>query len=146
MSIRDALQRAWDADLDLVEIAPNAVPPVCEICDYGKKRFEKSKAKKREAKNSKQVEMKEVQVSPVISGHDLQTKVNMIKRFLGEGRHVQVTCVFSKRQIMFKDQGMQVMQQITEALKEVAILDKQPTFNEKRLQARYRPSLSKDSA
>jgi translation initiation factor IF-3 len=74
MSLRDARQRAFDEGLDLVEIAPNANPPVCQIMDYGKFKYEKGKAGKEQQKKNKAVEMKEVQVSPVIGDHDLNTK------------------------------------------------------------------------
>jgi translation initiation factor IF-3 len=140
MPTRDALQMAFEAGLDLVEVAPTADPPVCRICDYGKLKFEKSKAKKVSIKNSKQAEMKEIQVSPVIGDHDLITKINAVKKFLMEGRTVQVTCIFSKRQIMFKDQGFKVMEKITEAVNEVGTLERQPAFTDKRLQTRYKPA------
>jgi len=140
MSLRDAQQRAFDAGLDLVEIAPHANPPVCQIMDYGKYKFDKSKSEKERKKNQKQVEMKEVQVRPVTGDHDLETKINAVRKFIGEGRNVQVTCVFSKREVMFKDQGFDVIRKITEAVKDIAAAEAPPKFNEKRLQVRLRPA------
>lgn len=139
LSNRDAQQRAYDEGLDLVEIAANANPPVAQIMDYGKFKYEKGKAVKDQQKKNKGQEMKEVQVSPVIGDHDLQTKINHLTKFLEEGRQVQVTCVFSRRQIMFKDQGFEVIKKMTEAVALVGTPEKAPQFNEKRLQVRFRP-------
>lgn len=144
MSLRDAQDRAFDAGLDLVEIVPNATPPVCQIMDYGKYKFEQGKAKKNARKNQKQVEMKEIQVRPVIGDHDLEVKINSLKKFIDEGRSVQVTCIFSKREIMFKDQGFQVIERITNSIKSFAVPESSPKFNEKRLQVRFRPLKGSD--
>jgi len=146
MPLREAQQKAMDAGLDLVEIAPHAAPPVCDIRDYGRWRFEQSKAKKQQIKNQTHVKMKEIQVRPVIGQHDLGTKIASLKKFIAEGRSVQVTCVFSKREIMFKDQGFQVIANITEAVKDVATPESPPKFNEKRLQVRFRPVKGGDGA
>ena len=84
--------------------------------------------------------MKEIQIRPVIGEHDLDTKISALRKFIDEGRSVQVTCVFSKREIMFKEQGFQVIAKMTEAVKDVAAQESPPRFNEKRLQVRFRPS------
>lgn len=139
MSNREAQQRAYDEGLDLVEIAANANPPVCQIMDYGKFKYEKGKAQKDAAKKNKGAEMKEVQVSPVIGDHDLETKIKHLIAFLEEGRQVQVTCVFARRQIMFKDQGFAVIKKMTEAAAAFGVPEKSPQFNDKRLQVRFRP-------
>lgn len=139
MSNRDAQQRAYDEGLDLVEIAANANPPVCQIMDYGKFRYEKGKAQKDQQKKNKGQEMKEVQVSPVIGDHDLETKTRHLIDFLQEGRQVQVTCVFSRRQIMFKDHGYAVIKKMTEAVVGIGLPEKAPQFTDKRLQVRFRP-------
>ena len=139
MSNREAQQRAYDEGLDLVEISANANPPVCQIMDYGKFKYEKGKAVKDQQKKNKNTEMKEVQVSPVIGDHDLNTKTNQIINFLQEGRSVQVTCVFSRRQIMFKDHGFSVIKKMTDAVVNFGVPEKAPQFNDKRLQVRFRP-------
>jgi translation initiation factor IF-3 len=139
MSNREAQQRAYDEGLDLVEIAANANPPVCQIMDYGKFKYEKCKAQKDQQKKNKSSEMKEVQVSPVIGDHDLDTKTKHLIAFLKEGRQVQVTCVFSRRQIMFKDHGYTVLKKMTDAVVGIGVPEKAPQFNEKRLQIRFRP-------
>lgn len=141
MSNRDAQQRAYDEGLDLVEIAANANPPVCQIMDYGKYKYEKSRAEKDQQKKNKNQEMKEVQVSPVIACHDLETKTRHLIDFLTEGRSVQVTCVFSRRQMSFRDQGHTVIKKMIEAVTSAGIgtPEKPPQFNERRLQIRFRP-------
>jgi len=139
MPLRDAQQRAMDQGLDLVEVAPHAQPPVCQIMDYGKYKFDQSKKAKDQKKNNRPVLPKEVQVRPVTCEHDLQTKIAAIKKFIEEGRNVQVSCIFNKREVMFKDQGLQIIHRIMEAVTDVAIADGQPKFNEKRLQIRFRP-------
>lgn len=139
MSNRDAQQRAYEEGLDLVEVAASANPPVCQIMDYGKFKYEKGKAVKDQQKKNKNTEMKEVQVSPVIGDHDLNTKTKQLIGFLEEGRSVQVTCVFSRRQIMFKDHGFAVIKKMTEAVTSYGVPEKAPQFNDKRLQVRFRP-------
>jgi translation initiation factor IF-3 len=143
MSNKDAQQRAWDEGLDLVEIAPTANPPVCQIMDYGKFKFEQGKKKKEQNKKNQEQNKKnmpkEVQVSPVIGEHDLETKIRQAREFLEEGRPVQVTCIFARRQIMFKDQGFAVVAKITEAVKDIGTPESSPRFNEKRLQVRFKP-------
>ena len=144
LPIKEALQRAWDAGLDLVEIAAAANPPVCQIMDYGKFKFEQGKKKKEQNKKNqeqaKKNKYKEVQVSPVIGENDLETKIRQVREFLEEGRPVQVTCIFARRQIMFKDQGFAVITKITEGVKDIGTPESAPRFNEKRLQIRFKPS------
>ncbi len=139
MSNREAQKIALDNGLDLVEIVANANPPVCQIMDYGKFKYEKNKALKDQQKKQKGQEIKEVQVSPVIGEHDLTTKINHLKGFLNDGRQVQVTCIFSRRQIMFKDQGYAVIKKMIDAVASLGVPEKPPQFNDKRLLVRLRP-------
>jgi len=92
MSAREALIRAYDVGLDLVEISPNAVPPVCKILDYGKYKYEQQKKANEARKKQKVVEIKEIKVRPNIDDHDYEVKMKQMKNFIGEGDKVKVTC------------------------------------------------------
>ncbi len=140
MSIREAQDRANEMGLDLVEVAPHANPPVVKIMDYGKHKFEESKAKKEQQKKNKQIEMKEVRLRPVTGAHDLDVKLNSIKKFLEEGRTVQVTVVFARRELQFKDQGLQIIQKVIQGVESVGSPERSPSFNEKRLSVRLLPA------
>src|SRR3954468_10280848 len=94
MSARDALLRAYDAGLDLLEISPNAVPPVCKITDYGKYKYEQQKKANEARKKQKIVEIKEIKVRPNIDDHDYDVKMRAAKGFLEEGDKVKVTLRF----------------------------------------------------
>lgn len=122
----EALRLARDEGLDLVEISPNARPPVCSIMDYGKFKFDQSK-KKKESKGASQKE-KEVSFRYIIGDHDLETKVNQIKGWLEEGERVKITVKFKGRENAHKDEGMTVINKCLELLKDVANVEKKPTF------------------
>ncbi|ADI38275.1 translation initiation factor IF-3 [Waddlia chondrophila] len=123
MSPRDALKRAEDEGLDLVEIAPNANPPVCKIIDYGKFRYDQTKREKESKKASHQIKVKEVKVKPNINEHDLQTKMRHAKDFLEKGNKVKVTCMFRGREMAHKSIGERLIQRIVEDLNEVAVCE-----------------------
>lgn len=135
----DAIRKAEEMGMDLVEIVPNTRPPVCQIMDYGRYKYERSIKEKEQRKKSKQLEMKEVQLRPVTSEHDLEVKVNTAKRFLEEGRAVQVNVLFKKREMMFRDQGMAIVKRMVELLKEHGSAEKAPVFTGKCLNVRLRP-------
>jgi translation initiation factor IF-3 len=122
----EALRLARDEGLDLVEISPTARPPVCSIMDYGKFKFDQSK-KKKENKGAAQKE-KEVSFRYIIGDHDLETKVNQIKGWLEEGERVKITVKFKGRENAHKDEGMTVINKCLELLKDVANVEKKPTF------------------
>jgi translation initiation factor IF-3 len=123
MSSRDAMKLAEDEGLDLVEIAPNATPPVCKIIDYGKFRYDQTKREKESKKASHQVKVKEVKVKPNINEHDLQTKMRHAKDFLDKGCKVKVTCMFRGREMAHKDIGERLIHKILEELNEVAVCE-----------------------
>lgn len=120
MSSRDALDRAAASGLDLVEIAPNANPPVCKIIDYGKLRYQQTKKEKENKRAQHQVKVKEIKVKPNIDKHDLQTKINHAREFIEKGFKVKFTCMFRGREIMFIDTGQKVIATICESLADVA--------------------------
>ena len=124
MSPREAMRLAEEADLDLVKISPNAVPPVCKIMDYGKFKFEQAKKEKENRKNQKVVEIKEVQLSMTIDVVDLAVKAKQATKFLGEGNKVKVSIRLRGRQMAHANLGRDVMNNFFEGLKEIAVIEK----------------------
>ena len=126
MTSSDALALAEEKDLDLVKIAPNAVPPVCKIMDYGKFRFEQLKKEKEAKKNQKVVEIKEIRMSPSIDTNDFNTKVKSAVKFLNDGNRVKVTVRFRGREMAHQDLGAQIMERIRTDLAEEAQIEQNP--------------------
>ncbi|HBL84768.1 MAG: translation initiation factor IF-3 [Clostridiales bacterium GWF2_38_85] len=121
-----ALKAALEAGLDLVEISPDAKPPVCKIMDFGKYRFETEKREKEMRKKRQIVELKEIQLKCRIDTHDFNTKVNHAIRFLSEGDKVKVVVRFRGREMTHTEKGMELMQKFAESLEEQGIIEKQP--------------------
>lgn len=121
---REALKLAQSKNLDLVEIAPMAKPPVCRIMDYGKYKYEQSKREKEAKKNQHVITVKEMKLRPKIDEHDYQTKLNKILKFLEGKDKVKVTIMFRGREIAYADQGRQICDRIAEAAKELAVVEK----------------------
>ena len=126
MSARDAQKAAYAKDLDLVKIAPQAVPPVCRIMDYGKYRFEQAKREKEAKKNQKVIDIKEVRLSLSIDTNDFNTKVNHAKEFLKDGDKVKVTLKFRGREMARPEMGSVIMNRFAEACAEYGNVDKEP--------------------
>ena len=126
MSARQALELADQAELDLVKISPNAVPPVCKIMDYGKFKFELLKRQKEAKKNQKTVEVKEIWLSMTIDVGDLNVKAKQTLKFLGEGNKVKVSIRMRGRQNAHADLGVAVMQKFAEMLGSAAVIEKKP--------------------
>ena len=126
MPIAKAQSLADEAELDLVKIAPTAQPPVCKIMDYGKHRYEQIKREKEARKNQKIVEIKEVRLSMTIDVNDINIKAKNAAKFLKEGNKVKVTLRMRGRQTAFASQGVEVMNDFFENLKEVAVMEKKP--------------------
>lgn len=124
MSAQEALKIAEEKNLDLVKIAPQAVPPVCKIMDYGKYRFEQTKREKEAKKNQHVVEIKEVRLSLGIDTHDFETKVNHAKRFLTSGNKVKVSIRFRGREMAHTENGLVIMKQFSEACEEFGNVEK----------------------
>ncbi len=129
----EALRLARDEGLDLVEVSPNARPPVCSIMDYGKFKFDQSKKKKEKGNAQKE---KEVSFRYVVGDHDLETKINQIKGWLEEGERVKITVKFKGRENAHKDEGMLVINKCLDLLKEVATVEKKPSFEGSQIIAR----------
>ena len=124
MTSSDALALAEEKDLDLVKIAPNAVPPVCKIMDYGKFRFEQLKKEKEAKKNQRVVEVKEIRMSPSIDTNDLNTKIKNAMKFLKDGNRVKVTVRFRGREMAHTSLGEVLLKQFGESCAEVATVEK----------------------
>jgi translation initiation factor IF-3 len=126
VSSREALALAEERGLDLVEVAPNATPPVCRILDYGKYRYEQGKKEREARKNQKQVELKEVRLKPKTDKHDLDVKTSQARRFLLDGDKVKFTVRFRGREIFHSDIGREMLDQIMENLGDIAIVEQRP--------------------
>ena len=124
MSSQDALRIAEEKNLDLVKVAPQAVPPVCKIMDYGKYRFEQAKKEKEAKKNQHVVEVKEIRLSLNIDTHDFETKVNHARRFLTSGNKVKVSIRFRGRELAHTENGLVTMKQFAEACAEFSNIEK----------------------
>jgi len=125
---KEALERAYDFDLDLVCVAPQATPPVCKILDYGKYRFEQQKKAKEAKRNQKVTEVKPLRLSPVIDKHDFDTKVKQSTKWLEEGNKVRIDMRFRGRMMTRQDVGKKVMESFIAELSGIGNVDKQPVM------------------
>ncbi|MBI2092335.1 MAG: translation initiation factor IF-3 [Deltaproteobacteria bacterium] len=125
---RDALKRAQEFGLDLVEISPTARPPVCKIMDYGKYKYEIAKREQAAKKHQIVIRLKEIRLRPATDDHDVQTKVRHIKRFLEEGDKVKVTVQFRGREMAHKEMGEKLVAKITSELGAMSQFEQQPKF------------------
>ncbi len=137
----EAVRKAEDLGLDLVEISPMADPPVCKIIDYGKFCYQQTKSKKDQKKGSIQAKVKEVKFKPNIDTHDLEVKIKKAKEFLEKGHKVKFTCVFRGREIVFIENGKKIMDEIAKGLEEVAVADGGSKMMGKMLTMLFAPAL-----
>lgn len=128
MGIRDALALAEESNLDLVNVSPNAEPPVCKILDYGKYRYELQKKEKQSKKNQKVTQVKEVRLSTFIEEHDIQVKANTAKKFLKNGDKLKVSLRFRGRERDYTAKGFDVMNRFAEEVSEFGVVEKKPKF------------------
>lgn len=125
---------AMERGMDLVEVAAAAEPPVARIMDYGKFKYEQQKKKQEAKKRQAVVNVKEIKMRPKTDEHDFQTKLNHIRRFLGEGDRVKVTIFFRGREIVHKDRGITVLDRVIEETKEVAKVEQEARAEGRTLQ------------
>ena len=144
MSAREALERAVEADLDLVKISPTAVPPVCKLMDYGKYKFEQTKREKEAKKNQRVVEIKEIRMSPSIDVNDFNVKLRNAQKFLAEGNRVKVTVRFRGREMAHTDIGRNLLVKFAEDCGEVATLDKEPKLDGRHMSIFLSPKTAKE--
>ena len=123
---KEALSMAIQRGYDLVEISPNAKPPVCKILDYGKYRFEQSKREKEAKKNQRVINVKEVKIRPSIEEHDFQTKTKNAEKFLNAGDKVKVTVMFRGRELSHPELGIQLSKKMAEQLGDICNVERLP--------------------
>ncbi|MDA0310859.1 MAG: translation initiation factor IF-3 [Gemmatimonadetes bacterium] len=128
VSIDDARERATVRGMDLVEVAPEARPPVVKMMDYGKYKYEAARATREARKKQHTIRVKEVKFRPGIEGHDYDFKVGHAKRFLEEGNKVKLTMMFRGRQITHPELGLEVLRRVTAALVELGKVESQPNM------------------
>ena len=123
---REAMRIAEEAGLDLVEIAPNAEPPVCRIMDYGKFKYDQAIKAKQARKNQSKIETKEMKFRPKIDIGDYTTKKKHVLRFLSAGNKVKITIMFRGREMAHPEQGLTILERLADDLKDIAVIESQP--------------------
>lgn len=123
-----ALATAGDFGLDLVEVSPNANPPVCKIMDYGRYKYQLTKKLHEAKKKQSSFQVKEIKIRPKTGEHDLQTKIGHIKKFIGKKDKVRVTVIFRGREIMLSQRGRDLLGQIAEEIDDIAFVEQYPKF------------------
>ena len=126
MSLEEALARAAEEKLDLVEVAPKASPPVCRIMDYGKYKYMQAKKLQEARKKQTTIQVKEVKIRPKTEEHDYQFKLRHIKRFLGEKNKAKVTIMFRGREIAHSELGLKVLERIIADIEEEGLVEQAP--------------------
>lgn len=129
LPVKEAQELAFSKNLDLVKIAPKAVPPVCKVMDYGKYRFEQTKREKEAKKNQKIISIKEVRLSPSIDEHDIITKANHAKKFLKAGDKVKVSMRFRGREMRHSALGETLLVRFADMLEEFGSIDRRPKLD-----------------
>jgi len=143
LDTKEALYLAYDQGLDLVEVAPQADPPVCKIMDYGKYVYQQQKKAQEAKKKQVQVQLKEVKLRPKTDDHDLNTKMNHIKRFLTKGDRCKVSIFFRGREVIHKHQGEEMLKYIIEELEDIAKIEQGPKFEGKNMFVIFAPKAAK---
>ncbi len=143
MKLSEALNLSNEAELDLVEIAPDSVPPVCKIMDYGKFRFEKEKREKEQRKKRQIIELKEIQLKCRIDTHDFNTKLNHTLKFLAQGNKVKVIVKFFGREMAHTELGAQLLDRFAEGCGENAVIEKKPVLDGRNMTMILAPKKSK---
>lgn len=143
MSREEALALADEKNLDLVNISPNAKPPVCKILDYGKYRYELQKREKEAKKKQKNNQVKEIRLSTFIEDHDINVKANTASKFLKDGDKVKVSLRFRGREMGYQSKGYEVMEKFAEICAEVADIEKKPKFEGRSLTMILAPKADK---
>ena len=133
MPLRDALRLAGEQQLDLVEVAPQAKPPVCRIMDFGKFKYEQQKRDKEAKKKQKIITVKEVKIRPNIEEHDFNVKIKHAQRFLEDGDKVKVTIMFRGRELSHPELGKQVLTKMANELKNIATVEREPKLEGKNM-------------
>jgi translation initiation factor IF-3 len=128
IEFRQAMEMAQQAGMDLVEIAPNSVPPVCKLLDYGKYKFQAQKKASEARKKQKVVEIKEIKLRPMIDDHDYDVKMRAMRRFFEEGDKVKVTLRFRGREMAHQELGVQLLDRVRTDTAPIAKVEQEPKF------------------
>ncbi len=144
VSIKEALERAHEANLDLVNISPNAAPPVCKIMDYGKYRYDQQKREKEARKKQKTMEVKEIRLGAFTEEHDIDTKSTLAARFLAGGDKVKVSMRFRGRAMGHVDKGKETMLEFCKRVAEYGNIEKQPVLEGRNLSVIIAPKSEKE--
>ena len=128
LSIKEALAIAEQRELDLVEVAPNATPPVCRLMDYGKYLYEKQKRERDARKSQKQIEVKEVRLRPKTGEHDIQVVLSKIRKFASEGDKIKVRIRFRGREVYHPEVARDLLQRVSEEVADIVEIESRPAF------------------
>ena len=146
VEVADALRQARDLDLDLVEVAPQANPPVCRIMDYGKYKYERDIRQKEARKKQSRIDVKEIKFRPKIDPHDYATKKGHVERFLRAGQRVKVTIMFRGREMAHTELGRKILDRLVEDLADMAVVDAAPKQDGRNMIMVVAPSKKRESA
>jgi translation initiation factor IF-3 len=128
MPVAEALKIAGEQNLDLVEVSPDAKPPVCKIMDHGKFKYEQTKKKQEAKRKQKTTQIKEIKVRPKTDDHDLETKVRHIEKFISNNDKVKITLVFRGREVMLREQANAVLEKVVNLTSDFAVVEQLPRF------------------
>jgi len=143
ISIREALYHAEDEGFDLVEVSPDAKPPVCKIVDYGKLKYREQKSKKEAKKKQKIIEVKEIKMRPCINKHDYEVKIKALSKFISGGNKVKVSMRFRGREMEHQNLGMELLKKLTEEVSEYAKIEIPPKPEGRQIMMILVPHLNK---
>ena len=143
ISIREALNRAEDEGFDLVEVSPDAKPPVCKIIDYGKLKYREQKSKKEAKKKQKVIEVKEIKIRPGIDKHDYEVKIKALSKFIGGGNKVKVSMRFRGREMEHQHIGFDLLKKLVEQVAEYAKVEVPPKLEGKQIMMILMPQVNK---
>jgi len=146
VQLAEALRAARDADLDLVEIAPQADPPVCRIMDYGKHRYEQGQKEKEARKRQSQITIKEIKMRPKISDNDYKTKSGHVRRFLNDGAKVKATIMFRGREMTHTELGKGLLDRLADDMEDLATIEAYPKVDGRNMVMVLAPTRRKERA
>ena len=143
VGIKEALDLAREAGLDLVEVSSNSTPPVCKVMDYGKYRYDITKKEKDSKKAQHQVRVKEVKLKPHIDENDFLTKLKQARGFIEKGNKVKITCTFRGRELAYPEHGLRVIKKISQGLEDVGFVEAEPKLAGRSLTCVVAPGIVK---
>ncbi len=144
MTLQDALAKAAESDLDLVEVAPTAKPPVCRIMDYGKFRYEQQRKDREARKKQKTFDVKEVKLRPKIETHDYLVKLKNAQRFLSDGDKVKAVIMFRGRELSHPELGLELLKRMGEDLKDLCIVEREAKLEGRNMIMILAPKITKE--